>query len=69
MSSSEDKRENGSVMMIIAWVLALFAALVFYFHPAEARLGETRFAVVAGCMAFAGVILALVGTGIRRKNR
>lgn len=69
MSSSEEKRENGSVMMAIGWVLILFAFLVFYFHPAEMRLGETRFAVIAGCLAVTGLSLALAGAGIRRKHR
>lgn len=69
MSSSEEKRENGSAMMAVGWVLMLFAFLVFFFHPAEVRLGETRFAVIAGSLAVSGLILALVGTGIRRRNR
>ncbi len=69
MSSSEEKRESGSVMMVIGWVLILFAFLVFYFHPAEIRLGETRFAVIAGCLAATGMTLALAGVGIRRKHR
>ncbi len=69
MSSSEEKHENGSVMMTIGWVLIVFAFLVFFFHPAEIRLGETRFAVIAGSLAVSGLVLALVGTSIRRRNR
>jgi hypothetical protein len=68
MSSSERKQENGSAMMTIGWALMLFAVLVFYFHPAEIRLGETRFAVIAGCLAFAGPILELAATCIKRRN-
>ncbi len=49
--SREDKRENGSAMLAIGWVLVLFASLVFFFHPAGLKLGETRFAVIAGCLA------------------
>ncbi len=69
MSSSEDKRENGSAMLAIGWVLILFASLVLFFHPAAWKLGESRFAIIAACLAVTGVILALVGTKIRRQNR
>ena len=69
MSSSEERRENGSAMLAIGWVLMLFAFLVFFFHPAEVRLGETRFAIIAGCLAVSGLILALIGMRVRRRNR
>lgn len=68
MSSSEDKRENGSAMLAIGWVLVLFASLVFFFHPAGMKLGETRFAVIAACLVVAGLSLAIAGTWIRRSN-
>ena len=69
MSSSEDKRESGSAIMIIGWVMILFAFLVMFFHPAALKLGETRFAVVAVCLALAGLMLSLVGVQIRHRNR
>jgi hypothetical protein len=68
MSSSEEKRENGSAMLAIGWVLMLFSSLVFFFHPAALRLGQSRFAVVAVCLAVAGLSLAIVGTRMRRSN-
>lgn len=72
MSSSEgnreDQRETGSAMMAIGWVLVLFALLVFFFQPAAAKLGETRFAVIAACLVIAGLILAAVGTWMRRRS-
>jgi hypothetical protein len=70
MSSSwEDKRENGSAMMVIGWVMMLFAFLVFFFSPAALKLGQTRFVWIAGSLAFAGLLLSLCGTFIRRRNR
>jgi hypothetical protein len=69
MSSSEEKRENGSVMMVMGWVLVLFSLLVFYFHPAAIRLGEIRFALIAGGLAGPGLILATLGAWVRRQNR
>lgn len=69
MSSSEEKRESGSAMLAIGWVMILFASLAMFFHPAAWRLGQARFAVIAGCLAGAGLVLAALGTRIRRQNR
>lgn len=70
MSSSwEEKRENGAAMMAIGWVMMLFASLVFFFHPAAMKLGETRFAWIAGGLAVVGLLLSVSGTIIRRRNR
>lgn len=67
MSSAEERRESGSVMRVIGWVMMLFAFLVMFFHPAALKLGQTRFAVVAGCLAVVGFILSVIGTLIRRR--
>ncbi len=69
MSSRDDKRENGSVMMVIGWVLILFAFLVLYFHPAALRLGQLRFGIIAASLAVVGLVLSVVGVQIRRRNR
>jgi len=69
MSSIEEKRENGSAIMVIGWLMMLFAFLVMFFHPAAMKLGETRFAIIAGCLGVAGLILSLVGVSVRRRNR
>lgn len=68
-TSTEDKRENGSAMLAIGWVLILFAFLVFFFHPAAMKLGQIRFAVIGTCLAVSGVLLSIGGTAIRRRNR
>ena len=68
-SSSEEKRENGSAMMAIGSGMMLFALLVMFFHPAAMRLGETRFAWIAGCLADSGLVLSMYGVRIRRRNR
>jgi NADH:ubiquinone oxidoreductase subunit 6 (subunit J) len=69
MSSLEEKRENGSAVTIIGWVMILFAFLVMFFHPAAVKLGETRFGVIAGSLAVAGLMLTVVGMVVRRRNR
>jgi hypothetical protein len=68
-SSAEDKLENGSAMMAIGWVMILFASLVMFFHPAALKLGQTRFAWIAGCLALAGLLLSLYGVHVRRRYR
>ena len=67
--STEEKRENGSAMMAIGWVMILFAFLVMFFHPAAFKLGQTRFAWIAGTLALCGLLLSITGTAIRRRNR
>ena len=69
MSSSIDKRETGSAVMIVGWVMILFAFLVLFFNPAAIKLGETRFQVIAACLAISGLVLSLIGTGVRARNR
>ena len=69
MPSSEEKRETGSALMIIGWVLALFAFLVMFFQPAALKLGETRFQIIAGILVAAGLLLNIVGARIRNRNR
>ncbi len=69
MPSSEEKRENGSALMIVGWVLVLFSLLVMFFYPAGAKLGEIRFQVIASILVAAGLLTSLVGNRIRRQNR
>jgi hypothetical protein len=69
MSSSIDKRETGSAVMIVGWVMMLFAFLVLFFNPAAIKLGETRFQVIAACLAISGLVLSLIGAGVRARNR
>ena len=56
-------------MVAIGWVMMLFAFLVMFFHPAASKLGQTRFAWVAGCLGGAGLLLNIIGVGIRRRSR
>jgi hypothetical protein len=69
MSSSIDKRETGSAVMIVGWVMILFAFLVLFFNPAAIKLGETRFQVIAASLAISGLALSWIGAGVRARNR
>jgi len=69
MPATEEGRENGTALMIVGWVLVLFAFLVMFFNPAAVRLGQTRIEVIAGVLVVAGLALNLVGSRIRAHNR
>ena len=69
MAASEEKRETGSALMVIGWVMVLFAFLVMFFQPAAVRLGESRFQIIAGAMVLLGLVLNIIGARVRRKNR
>jgi hypothetical protein len=69
MAASEEKRETGSALMVIGWVLVLFAFLVMFFQPAAFRLGESRFQIIAGALVLLGLALNIIGARVRRKNR
>jgi len=68
-SSSEEKREIGSALMVIGWVLVLFAFLVMFFQPAAVKLGESRFQIIAAVLVLAGLVLNIVGARVRTRNR
>ena len=61
--------EIGAALMVIGWVLVLFAFLVMFFQPAAVRLGESRFQIIAGALVLIGLVLNIIGARVRRKNR
>ena len=69
MPASEEKREVGSALMVIGWVLVLFAFLVMFFQPAAVRLGESRFQIITGALVLLGLVLNVIGARVRAKNR
>jgi NADH:ubiquinone oxidoreductase subunit 6 (subunit J) len=69
MASSEEKVEIGAALMVIGWVMVLFAFLVMFFQPAAAKLGESRFQIIAGTLVLLGLVLNIIGARVRRKNR
>jgi len=68
-SSAEEKREIGSALMVIGWVLVLFAFLVMFFQPAAVKLGESRFQIIAAVLVLAGLALNIAGARVRTRNR
>ncbi len=68
MPTKEETRESGRAYMIIGWILVLFALLVMFFQPAAAKLGESRFAVIAGVTVVVGLLLNIYGYRLRRRT-
>jgi len=69
MRSPEEKRETGTALMIIGWVMVLFAFLVMFYQPAAVRLGESRFQIIAGALILIGLVLNVIGARVRAQNR
>ena len=55
-------------MMVVGWILVLFALLVLFFQPAAFRLGQIRFGVIAGAMIIVGLLLSIYGYRLRRRS-
>ena len=69
MPESEERREVGSALMVIGWVMVLFAFLVMFFQPAAMKLGEWRFQIIAAVLVLIGLVLNVIGARVRKKNR
>jgi NADH:ubiquinone oxidoreductase subunit 3 (subunit A) len=68
MLSQEESRENGRALMVIGWILVLFALLVVFFEPAAIKLGQSRFGIIAGAMVVVGLLLNIYGYQLRRRS-
>ena len=69
MPSTEEGRETGSALMVMGWVCVLFAFVVMFFNPAALKRGEIGIELIAGTLAVGGLLLNLVGSRIRARNR
>jgi len=69
MPSTEEGRENGSALMVMGWVCALFALLVIFFNPAALKRGQYEIEWIAGGLLALGAVLYVVGRRIRARNR
>ena len=69
MPSTEEGRENGSALMVMGWVCALFALVVIFFNPAALKRGQFGVEWIAGGLLTVGAVMYLVGRRIRAHNR
>ena len=68
MPSQEENRETGRALMVVGWILVLFALLVLFFQPAAFRLGQIRFGAIAGAMVILGLLLNVYGYRLKRRT-
>jgi len=69
MPSTEEGRENGSALMVMGWVCALFAFVVMFFNPAALKRGQLGIEWIAGGLLALGVVMYIAGRRIRARNR
>ncbi len=69
MATPEEKREIGAAVMVIGWIMVLFAFLVMFYQPAAMKLGESRFQIIAGALVLIGLLLNVIGARVRAQNR
>jgi NADH:ubiquinone oxidoreductase subunit 6 (subunit J) len=69
MPTPEEKREIGAAIMVIGWVMVLFAFLVMFYQPAAMKLGESRFQIIAAVLVLLGLVLNVIGARVRAQNR
>jgi hypothetical protein len=65
---TEQRRENGTSMIVIGFMMWCFAALIFFFMPAGVRLGQQRaFGILIGSVMVAGLVVAAIGLRLRKQ--
>jgi NADH:ubiquinone oxidoreductase subunit 6 (subunit J) len=69
MPSTEEGRETGSALMVMGWICVLFAFLVMFFNPAAIKRGQIGIELIAGALTVGGLLMNLVGSRIRARNR
>ena len=69
MPSTEEGRENGSALIVMGWVCVLFAFVVMFFNPAALKRGQIGIELIAGVLAVGGLLMNLVRSRIRARNR
>jgi NADH:ubiquinone oxidoreductase subunit 3 (subunit A) len=68
MASQEENRETGKALMVVGWILVLFALLVMFFQPAAVKLGQIRFGAIAVALVVVGLLLNIYGYRLRRRS-
>jgi hypothetical protein len=63
----EEKRETGTLLILVAWLCWIFAGLVLFFRLSEMRMGGTALRDIAIGLGVLGVILYGFGRYVRRR--
>jgi uncharacterized membrane-anchored protein len=64
-----NRQETGSSLMVIGWLMMLFALAVVFFRSAAGGIGRTTIDVVAIALVAGGIGCNAVGYRIRGKAR
>jgi hypothetical protein len=63
----EEKRETGTAWMVIGGICWMVAFIAMFFHLAAWKLGKLTFVEYAGGLVIIGLIVFLIGWGIRHR--
>ncbi len=55
--------------MVMGWICVLFALVVMFFNPAAIKRGQMGIELIAGALTVGGLLMNLVGSRIRARNR
>ena len=61
------RQETGNSLMVIGWLMALFALAVMFFHPAAGGIGRTAIDLTAVALVAGGIGCNAIGYYIRGK--
>lgn len=62
-----NRQETGSALMVIGWLMTLFALAIIFFHPAAGGIGRTAIDIAAIALVACGIGCNAVGYYIRGK--
>jgi uncharacterized membrane-anchored protein len=62
-----NQQETGGSLMVIGWLMALFALGVMFFHPAANGIGRTAIDLAAIALVAGGIACNAVGYYVRGK--
>jgi hypothetical protein len=63
------RQETGNSLMVIGWLMMLFALVVIFFHSAANGIGRTTIEVIAIALVAGGISCNAIGFHIRGKAR
>ena len=61
------RQETGSSLMVIGWLMMLFAMIVAFFHPVAGGIGRSTIDAVAVALVVGGIGCNAIGYRIRSK--
>ena len=62
-----NRQETGGTLMVIGWVMVLFALAVMFFHSAAGGIGRTTIEIIAIALVAGGIGCNGLGFYIRGK--